>query len=254
MLTDPQLLKYSRQIMLPKIDIQGQQKLADSHVVILGIGGLGSPVAIYLTTAGVGEITLIDDDQVDLSNLQRQIVHKFSSIGIDKVESAKQTLLELNPEVKINIINKRLDECKLGKAISQANVVADCCDNFATRFSLNRACYQNSIPLVSGAAIRWEGQLTTFMMTASSACYRCLYDEDILTDQSCAQNGVVGPVVGIIGSMQALDVIKIITGAGSPMLGELSLFDALNGSFNKIKYRKKSNCPVCSSSALGDIG
>jgi molybdopterin/thiamine biosynthesis adenylyltransferase len=245
MLSDEQLLKYSRQIMLPQIDIEGQQKLANSHVVILGLGGLGSPVAMYLATAGIGEITLIDDDKVDLSNLQRQIVHQQSSQGQAKVESARTTMLALNPEIKLNIIKQRLDESELQKVLENADVVTDCCDNFETRFMLNRVCFTHKIPLVSGAAIRCEGQLTTFMTGEASPCYRCLYDEDSFTDQTCAQNGIVGPVVGIIGTMQALEVIKIITGAGRPAIGELTLFDGLDGAFSKIKYAKKIDCPVC---------
>ncbi len=245
MLSDQQLLKYSRQIMLPQIDIEGQQKLLDSHVVILGLGGLGSPVAMYLATAGIGEITLLDDDEVELSNLQRQIVHLMSSQGLAKVDSAASTMLGLNPDIKLNIIKQRLAEPELQKVIENCQVVADCSDNFETRFMLNRACFNQSVPLVSGAAIRWEGQLTTFMMNEASPCYRCLYDEQSFTDQTCAQNGIVGPVVGIIGTMQALEIIKIITEAGQPAVAELTLFDGLENSFSKIKYAKKLDCPVC---------
>lgn len=245
MLTDEQLLKYSRQIMLPQIDIDGQQKLIDSHVIVLGLGGLGSPVAMYLATSGIGEITLIDDDKVDLSNLQRQIIHNMSSQGQEKVESAKSKLLELNPKLKVNVINQRLNERSLGDVIKNVSGVADCCDNFETRFMLNRQCYQYGVPLISGAAIRWEGQLTTFMMDDNSPCYRCLYEEDSFTDQTCAQNGVVGPVVGVVGSMQALEVIKVITGAGKPAVGLLTLYDGLDNIFSQIKYQKKTNCCVC---------
>ena len=245
MLTDEQLLKYSRQIMLQQIDIDGQQRLLNSHVLILGLGGLGSPVAMYLATAGVGELTLIDDDKVDLSNLQRQIVHQEDSQNKYKVDSAKEQLLKLNPEIKINVINQRLDEASLTKIVSNIDVVADCCDNFETRFMLNRVCFQNKKPLVSGAAIRWEGQLTTFTMEENSPCYQCLYDVDSFTDQTCAHNGVVGPVVGIIGSMQALEVIKVLTCSGKPAEGELILFDGLELSFSKIKFGKKDGCGVC---------
>jgi len=246
MLTDEQLLTYSRQIMLPQIDIEGQKKLIDSEVVILGLGGLGSPVAMYLATSGIANITLIDDDKVELSNLQRQIIHRASSQGQEKVLSAKANLLSLNPELRINTINYRLNEEALGEVIKGADAVADCCDNFATRFMLNRQCHQHNVPLISGAAIRWEGQLTTFMMDQESPCYRCLYDEDSFTDETCAQNGVVGPVVGIIGSMQALEVIKVITGAGKPAVGQLTLFDGLENRCTQIKYNRKSDCPVCS--------
>ena len=246
MLSDEQLLKYSRQIMLPQIDIEGQQALLNSHVLILGLGGLGSPVAMYLATAGVGELTLVDDDKVDLSNLQRQIVHTQDSQKQYKVESAKELLLKLNPEIKINTINQRLDENELNDIVSNVDIVADCCDNFETRFMLNRVCYKNKKTLVSGAAIRWEGQLTTFTMEVSTPCYQCLYDKDSFTDQTCASNGVVGPVVGVIGSMQALEAIKLITGSGKPAVGELTLFDGLDMSFNKIKFGKKADCDICS--------
>ncbi len=246
MLTDHQLLKYSRQIMLPQIDIEGQNRLCQSHVVILGLGGLGSPVAMYLATAGIAELTLIDDDQVELSNLQRQIIHKDSSQGVDKVDSAKKTLLELNPDLKINIINQRLDENDLSKIISACHAVADCCDNFETRFMLNRVCFKQSVPLISGAAIRWEGQLTTFVMKENSPCYCCLYDEGMSVSQTCSQNGVVAPVVGVIGSLQALEVIKVISQSGKVASGELTLYDGLDCSFTKLKYAKKTDCPVCS--------
>jgi len=245
MLTDDQLLRYSRQIMLPQIDIAGQEKLAIASIVIVGLGGLGSPVAMYLAAAGVAKITLIDDDVVDSSNLQRQIIHQHQSTGQSKVESAKQRLLSINPDIRIDAIGKRLDLTLAEKVIFEATVVVDCCDNFETRFLVNRICYQHKTPLVSGAAIRWEGQLTTFMMDQKSPCYRCLYDEDSFTDQSCSQNGVVGPVVGIIGSMQALEAIKVITDAGKVAVGQLTLLDGLDLSFSKINYRKKEDCPVC---------
>jgi adenylyltransferase/sulfurtransferase len=246
MLTDEQLLKYSRQIMLPQLEIDGQQKLLDAHVIVLGLGGLGSPVAMYLASAGVGELTLIDDDNVDLSNLQRQIAHQFSSIGQSKVESAKSALLQINPDCKINIVNQRLNETALSHIASTVSVVVDCCDNFETRFMLNRVCYNHQTPLVSGAAIRWEGQLTTFMMTKDLPCYRCLYEEDSFTDQTCSQNGVVAPLVGIIGSMQAMETIKVITGAGKMVTGQLKLFDGLDMEWRTIKFRKRTDCPVCS--------
>jgi len=232
--------------MLPQIDVEGQQKLMDAHVAILGLGGLGSPVAMYLATSGIGELTLIDDDRVEISNLQRQIIHNYDSQGQEKVSSAKSNLLKLNPEIKINMINQRLDEGALKNVIKTVHAVADCSDNFETRFLLNQQCFHHMVPLISGAAIRWEGQLTTFMMDNKSPCYRCLYDESSFTDQTCAQNGVAGPVVGVIGSMQALEVIKVITGAGQSAVGELILFDGLDNSFSKIKYRKKKDCPVCS--------
>jgi len=246
MLTDEQLLKYSRQIMLPKIDIDGQQKLLDAHIVVLGLGGLGSPVAMYLASAGVGRLTLIDDDKVDLSNLQRQIIHKMSAVDLAKVESAKQTILELAPDCQVAVINERLEESSLSDIVKSATAVIDCCDNFETRFMLNRVCHQHQKPLVSGAAIRWEGQLSTFTMQDDSPCYRCVYEEDVFNDQTCAQNGVAAPLVGIIGSMQAMEAIKVITGAGELVSGRLMIFDALDMEWRTIKFKKRSDCPVCS--------
>ena len=245
MLTDNQLLKYSRQIMLPQIDIAGQEKLTASHVVVIGLGGLGSPVAMYLATAGIGKLTLIDDDQVDQSNLQRQIIHNENFIGKKKVTSAKESIKALNSDCVVNIIDRRLNEQEFEDLLANVNVIVDCCDNFATRFLLNRVCFKTKTPLVSGSAIRWEGQLTTFTMGEDTPCYQCFYDDSSSTDQSCAQNGVLGPVVGIIGSMQSLEVIKVISGAGALCVGELTLFDGLDMSFHKIKYSKKECCPVC---------
>jgi len=247
MLTDNKLLKYSRQIMLPQIDIAGQEKLNNAHVVIVGLGGLGSPVAMYLATAGIGKLTLIDDDHVDQSNLQRQIIHNENSIGKSKVNSAKEAIQALNSDCSVNTINKRLNEREFESLLSDANVLVDCCDNFETRFLLNRVCFKTKTPLVSGSAIRWEGQLTTFTMEENTPCYQCLYDENSSTDQTCSQNGVVGPVVGIIGSMQALEAIKVITGTGALCVGELTLIDGIDMSFHKIKFSKKDECPVCSS-------
>ena len=245
MLSDNQLIKYSRQIMLPQIDIAGQEKLNEAHAVIVGLGGLGSPVAMYLATSGIRKLTLIDDDQVDVSNLQRQVIHNENSIGKKKVTSAKESIEALNSDCIVNIIDWRLNEQEFEDRLAEVNVLVDCCDNFETRFLLNRVCFKTKTPLVSGSAIRWEGQLTTFIMKESTPCYQCLYDDNSATDQNCSQNGIVGPVVGIIGSMQALETIKVITGAGTLSVGELTLFDGLDMSFNKINYSKKDDCPVC---------
>lgn len=247
MLTDDELLRYSRQIMLQQIDIAGQEKLKEAHVVVLGLGGLGSPVAMYLAAAGIGKLTLIDDDQVDSSNLQRQIIHHQNAQGMDKVESAKQTLLEINPQCEIVTINKRLNSLELQETLNDAQVLADCCDNFNTRFITNEACFKQKLPLVSGAAIRLEGQLTTFLMDGQSGCYECLYDRESYSDESCSENGILGPVVGMIGSMQALETIKLITGAGDPLSGILVLFDGSDMSLNKIRFKKKNGCTTCSS-------
>ncbi len=231
--------------MLPQIDIAGQEKLNEAHAVIVGLGGLGSPVAMYLATSGIRKLTLIDDDQVDVSNLQRQVIHNENSIGKKKVTSAKESIEALNSDCIVNIIDWRLNEQEFEDRLAEVNVLVDCCDNFETRFLLNRVCFKTKTPLVSGSAIRWEGQLTTFIMKESTPCYQCLYDDNSATDQNCSQNGIVGPVVGIIGSMQALETIKVITGAGTLSVGELTLFDGLDMSFNKINYSKKDDCPVC---------
>ncbi len=245
MLSDEQLLRYSRQIMLPQVDIEGQQKLVDSHAMIIGLGGLGSPVAMYLAAAGVGEITLVDDDKVDLTNLQRQIVHTNESIDHDKVESAKDQLKKINPDCKINTINTRLTAEKLTGLLEKITVLVDCCDNFETRFLLNRACFHTKTPLVSGAAIRWEGQLSTYTYQSETPCYRCLYEEDTFTDQTCSHNGVVAPLVGIIGSVQALETIKVICNVGKTITGKLMLFDGLDMSWRTIKFKQRQGCPVC---------
>ncbi len=245
MLSDQQLAQYSRQILLPDIDIEGQEKLLAAHVVIVGLGGLGSPVALYLAAAGIGKLTLIDDDRVDMSNLQRQIVHRFESQQQLKVDSAKQNLLQLNPHCQIETISQRLDEDKMSVLVQKASLVCDCSDNFATRFLLNRVCFRHKKTLVSGAAIRWEGQLSSFTMQPNTACYRCLYDENDSTDLSCEQNGIIGPVVGTIGCLQATEAIKAISGAGQLVAGQLLLFDAFDGSFSRINFEQKHDCPVC---------
>lgn len=245
MLSDSQLLQYSRQIMLPSIDIEGQQRLMDAHVMIIGVGGLGSPVAMYLAAAGVGKLTLVDDDKVELTNLQRQIIHKQSAINFDKVDSAKTALQELNAQCQVSAINQRLNEIQLLSLSQRATVVVDCSDNFETRFLLNRVCYTNKTPLVSGAAIRWEGQLSTYVMKKGTPCYRCLYEEDSFNEQTCAQNGVVAPLVGVVGSMQALEAIKIICRAGKAVTGRLMLFDGLEMEWRTIKFKQRQDCPVC---------
>jgi len=245
MLSDQQLMQYSRQILLPDIDIEGQEKLLAAHVVIVGLGGLGSPVALYLAAAGVGKLTLIDDDKVDASNLQRQIVHSFSSVEQYKVDSAKKNLLQLNPHCQIRCYNHRLDDDKMLDVLKNATLVCDCSDNFNTRFLLNRVCFSLKKPLISGASIRWEGQLTSFSMLPNTPCYRCLYDEDDSTDLSCEQNGVIGPVVGTIGCLQATEAIKAISGAGQLAVGRLILFDGFDCSFSKINFEQKADCPVC---------
>lgn len=248
-MNDEQLLRYSRQIMLPDVDLDGQDKLLAARVLIIGLGGLGSPVAMYLAAAGVGHLTLVDFDAVDLTNLQRQIVHTTARIGMNKAASTAQTLRELNPGVKIETIEKLLATDELVAQVKLATVVVDCTDNFQTRFAINAACVAAKVPLVSGAAIRLEGQVAVFDARAeTSPCYRCLYEEDS-DDLTCAANGVLAPLVGIIGSMQALETIKLICGFGSSLAGRLLLLDARHSQWRELKLPKDHNCPVCSQCA-----
>jgi len=245
-MNDEQLLRYSRQILLPQFDIAGQQKLLDAHVLIIGLGGLGSPVAMYLASAGVGELTLVDFDKVELSNLQRQIIHRTENINQPKVESARQNLLQLNPEIKINCVNSQLDETQLNEQVSQASVVVDATDNFDIRFAINKACVNNKKPLVSGAAIRMEGQVSVFdMRKPSSPCYRCLYDENGSVAETCSENGVMAPMVGIIGSIQAMETIKLISDMGETLTGKLLITDSMYQEWRSMKLKKDPNCPVC---------
>ena len=243
---DEQLLRYSRQILLPQIDIKGQQKLLDSHVLIIGLGGLGSPVALYLAAAGVGHLTLVDDDEVELSNLQRQIVHGEQNIGEKKVASASQRLHSLNSECQIDIKAERLSGDALKKAVEVADVVVDCSDNFATRFLLNEVTQQCKTPLVSGAAIRMEGQITVYdSRQENSACYRCVYQDSGELQETCSETGVLSPLLGIIGSMQAVETVKLLTGIGETLAGRLMILDALSMSWQEIKLRQDPVCPVC---------
>jgi len=246
-MNDEQLLRYSRQIMLPQIGIDGQQTLSQSHILIIGMGGLGSPVAMYLTSAGIGHLTIVDDDTVDLSNLQRQITHHTDDIGHSKVESAQQKLNALNPETKITCINKRLDKTELVEQAKQANLVVDASDNFATRFLINEVCVVTKTPLVSGAAIKLEGQIAVFRNDLeNSPCYHCLYKDEGELDTSCSENGVLAPLVGIIGSIQALEAIKILVGFGEDLDGRLMLLDANHMEWRSIKLKKDPDCPICS--------
>ena len=244
-MNDEQLLRYSRQIMLPQIDVAGQEKLLASRVLIIGMGGLGSPIAMYLASAGVGQLVIADDDNVELSNLQRQIAHGMSDINSTKVESAKNTLLELNPDIKVTTYDYRLDEQKLSEEIKLADLVIDGTDNFTTRFAINAACVNNQTPLVSGAAIRMEGQVSVFNKTPSSPCYRCLYKDEGELDTSCSTNGVLSPVVGIIGSIQATEAIKVLLDIGDCLDGKLLMLDALHMELRTLKLKKDPQCPTC---------
>lgn len=246
-MNDEQLLRYSRQIMLPDVDIEGQEKLLSARVLIIGLGGLGSPVAIYLAAAGVGNLVLADFDRVDVTNLQRQIVHTHARVGVNKAVSAAQALRELNPQTEIECVEKVLDAENLIEQVKKADVVVDCTDNFATRFAINAACVTAKVPLVSGAAIRLEGQVAVFdARDEASPCYRCLYEEES-DDVTCAANGVVAPLVGIIGSIQALEVIKLISGFGTNLAGRLLLLDARHMQWREMKLSKDHQCPVCGS-------
>ncbi len=247
---DPQLLRYSRQILLPQIGLEGQQRLLAARVLIIGVGGLGSPVAMYLAASGVGHLVLVDYDMVELSNLQRQIVHTSDRLGMHKVASAQHTLAALNPEVQVTAIAGQLDPEALVEQVQLADAVVDCSDNFATRFALNRVCVANKTPLISGAAIRLEGQVAVFRADRlDTPCYRCLYkDMDELGD-SCSQTGVLAPLVGIIGSIQATETIKVLLDIGETLTGRLLILDALSMEWRSIKLRKDPDCPVCGSAA-----
>lgn len=245
-MNDDQLLRYSRQILLPQVDVEGQQKLLEATIVIIGAGGLGSPAAMYLAAAGVGRIILSDDDEVDLSNLQRQIAHGTSDIGRRKPVSAKYTLNHLNPEVDVVTICERLAPAELESQSDEADVVLDCSDNFATRFAVNRACVDTGTPLVSGAAIRFEGQLAVFTPGVNdSPCYNCLYADIDELAETCTQTGVIAPLPGIIGSMQAMEAIKLVMGIGPPSSGRVLLYDGLRMEWNSMILRKNPSCPTC---------
>ncbi|MCU7904875.1 MAG: molybdopterin-synthase adenylyltransferase MoeB [Candidatus Thiodiazotropha sp. (ex Epidulcina cf. delphinae)] len=245
-MNDDQLLRYSRQIMLPSIGIEGQQQLLDARILIIGLGGLGSPAAMYLASAGVGSLVLVDFDQVDLTNLQRQIAHTTERIGHPKVESARETLRAINPDARIETIARRLDGASLAEQVDKADLVIDASDNFATRFAINKACFAHQTPLVSGAAIRMEGQISVFTGQAGGPCYHCLYPDEGEIDETCSANGVLAPLVGIIGSIQAVEAIKQLTGAGKCLQGRLLLLDALQMEWRTLRLTADPACPVCS--------
>lgn len=245
-LSDEELLRYSRQIMLPKFDIAGQLSLKNASVLILGLGGLGSPAALYLGAAGVGRLVLADDDQVDLSNLQRQVIHSQNSIDQDKVESAAAQLSKLNPHLQIECINQRLSGNALKEIISKVDLVLDCSDNFATRFDINKYCVGTKTPLVSAAAIRMEGQITAYdARDPNSPCYQCLYPDGSEQEMTCSESGVMSPLVGILGSMQAMEAIKILSGLGESLVGKLLMLDAMSMQWRSLKLKKDLKCTCC---------
>ena len=248
MLTDEELLRYSRQILLQQVDVDGQLKLKNSRVLIVGLGGLGSPVALYLAAAGVGELHVADFDTVDLTNLQSQIVHDTCSVGQSKVDSALRRLGAINPEIKLVAHRSALDTDSLADAVAAVDLVLDCCDNFGTREAVNKACVAARKPLVSGAAIRLEGQLSVFdSRQPTSPCYHCLYGRGSDEDLTCSEAGVLGPLVGLVGSLQALEALKILAGFGEPLVGRLLLVDAMTTRFRELRVKRDPACRVCGS-------
>ncbi|KIU43671.1 MULTISPECIES: molybdopterin-synthase adenylyltransferase MoeB [Pseudomonas] len=246
MLNDEELLRYSRQILLAQVDIDGQLRLKGSRVLIVGLGGLGSPVALYLAAAGVGELHLADFDTVDLTNLQRQVMHDTAAVGLSKVDSAMARLQAINPQVALVAHRQALDEDSLAQAVGAVDLVLDCCDNFATREAVNAACVAAGKPLVSGAAIRLEGQLSVFdPRNPLSPCYHCLYGHGSEAELTCSEAGVLGPLVGLVGSLQALEALKLLAGFGEPLVGRLLLVDALGTRFRELRVKRDPACSVC---------
>ena len=246
-MNDAQLLRYSRHVLLDQVGIRGQEALLGAHALIIGAGGLGSPVALYLAAAGVGRITLADDDVVDLSNLQRQIAHDMDSVGKNKAYSASQRMRAMNPEIEVMELPARLSGEELDTAVAAADVVLDCCDNFSTRHAVNRACLERRKPPVSGAAVRFDGQVAVFDLRREEApCYACLFPEQAPDEEMrCAEFGVFSPVVGVIGTMQALEALKLLVGIGESLSGRLLLFDALAADWRSIRLRRDPGCAAC---------
>jgi adenylyltransferase/sulfurtransferase len=245
---DDQLLRYSRHVLLDELGIEGQARIIASRVLIIGAGGLGSPAAYYLASAGVGTLVLADDDTVDLTNLQRQILHTTDRIGQPKADSGRRTLHAINPEVEVIALTVRLAGDALAAEVAQADVVLDCSDNFATRHAVNRACVAHGTPLVSGAAIRFDGQVSAFdLRDATAPCYHCLFpDGDDVQEERCATMGVFSPLVGIVGSMQAAEAIKLIAGVGRSLSGRLLMLEALSMEWHSVRVARDPGCPVCS--------
>ena len=247
---DITLLRYSRQIMLPELDIAGQEKLLKAKVLIMGMGGLGCPVALYLSAAGVGELILADDDNVEISNLQRQIAHFQHSVGMNKAKSVNTTLSELNSSQRTTLIEFRMNRSDLEERIPPTDLVIDCTDNLESRYLINELCWKYGKPLISGAAIRWEGQVSMFDRSVeNSPCYQCLYPQENTmgeTNLNCSENGVISPLVGVIGTTQAMEAIKVITGIGQGLVGKVAYYDAKHNEWQKFSLAKSANCPICS--------
>jgi molybdopterin-synthase adenylyltransferase len=245
-MNDDELLRYSRQILLPEMDVRGQEALLAARMLVIGAGGLGSPAALYLAAAGVGQLVIADHDRVELSNLQRQLLHQDRDIGRPKAESARDSLLAINPQLQVTALQTRLAGDRLGSEVAAADVVLDCTDNFATRFAINAACVTHRTPLVSAAAVRFEGQLAVFdSRRDDSPCYACLYRAGEEEDRTCTANGVLAPVVGVLGTLQALEAIKVHLSLGTPLVGRLVLFDALAHEWRTLILPPDPGCPVC---------
>lgn len=250
-MTDDQLLRYSRHILLDEIGIEGQQRLLDSHALIIGAGGLGSPVALYLGSAGVGQLTVVDHDAVDVTNLQRQIAHSMARVGSPKVDSIRQAVAALNPEVQVHTVAQRADAALLDMLVARADVVLDCSDNFRTRQAVNAACVRQGRPLVSGAAIRFDGQLAVYdPRSADSPCYACVFDpQESFEETLCSTLGVFAPLVGIIGTLQAAEALKLLSGAGTPLRGRLLMLDGRHMAFSEVRIPRNPACTVCGQAA-----
>ena len=248
---DRQLLRYSRHLLLDELGVEGQQKLLESHALILGAGGLGSPVALYLASAGVGRITLVDDDTVDLTNLQRQIMHTEARIDWPKVESARAAIHAINPDVEVIAVTQRADQSVLQRLVKDADIAIDCSDNFAARQALNGACVRTGTPLVSGSAIGFEGQMTVFdSRDSASPCYACLFPPSQAVEEvRCATMGVFAPLVGIVGTLEATEALKLLSGMGSSMTGRLMLVDVRRTEFTEIRIQRQTECEVCGTKA-----
>ncbi len=246
-MNDDQLLRYSRHILLDDVGIEGQQRLRDSHALVVGAGGLGSPVAMYLAASGVGHITLADHDVVDLTNLQRQIAHTTERVGQAKVHSAALAMHALNPDVRITPLQEKLNAAQLDSLVAEAHVVLDCCDNFQTRQAINAACVKHLVPLVSGAAIRMDGQLAVYdARDAASPCYACVFPTDAAPEEAqCATLGVLAPLVGVMGSLQAMEAVKMLAGIGSRLTGQLQLLDGRDLAWTSLRLARNPHCPVC---------
>ena len=253
-MNDTQLLRYSRHILLDEIGIDGQQRLLAAHALVIGAGGLGSPAALYLASGGIGRITLVDDDEVDLTNLQRQVMHSTARIGQPKVESGRTALLAINPEIEVGALRERAGGERLRELVRTATVVLDCSDNFATRHAVNRACVQEGKPLVSGAVIRFDGQLSVFDTRRPEApCYACLFPADSrFEDVACSTMGVFAPLVGVIGAMQAAEAMKLVAGIGEPLAGRLLLLDGRAMEWTALKVARQPGCPVCSARSAAE--